>query len=67
MTTVFQKQRYNAFTCILLKYDVVHFWCIHVGCPAVRSGAKFVNKPLQENQEHEVFLKSCFTLLTNTD
>lgn len=52
MTTAFQKQRCNAFTCIFLKHDAAHFWCIHVGCPTVRSGAKFVNKLFQANQEH---------------
>lgn len=66
MNTAFQKQHRNAFTCILIKYDVAHFWYIHVGCPTVKSGPKFINKLFQANQDHEVFLKLCFTLL-NTD
>lgn len=62
MTTAFQKQH-----CIFLKYDVSHLWCIHTECLNVRSGPKFVNKLFQANQEDEVFLKSCFALVTSTD
>lgn len=58
MTTALQRQHCNAFTCILLKNDVAHSWCIHAGRPTLRSGAKSVNKVFQANKEHGVLFNS---------